>query len=52
MEGDYEFDWMVTDNAGDSCMGSIYTTPTKTIFTTLDLIWRKQQVGQKLAFYF
>ena len=23
-----------------------------TICTTLDLIWRKQQVGQKLAFYF
>ena len=24
----------------------------QTICTTLDLIWRKQQVGQKLAFYF
>ena len=24
MEGDYEFDWMVTDNAGDSCMGCVF----------------------------
>ena len=32
MEGDHEFEWMVTDNAGDSCMGSIYKLENITVY--------------------